>query len=100
MNDNFGGKELTTAFRTGETVGIGMRFSLPAAGKQKPDVRVFFTRGGAEVGVWDLDEELDSEAAGVFGLEGDFDLYAAVGVFGGVDVEVKFERERFLFKHL
>lgn len=102
VNDNFGGKEFTTAFRTAETVGIGMRFSLPAAtgAQQKPVVRVFFTRGGAEVGAWDLHEELDSEAEGVNGLEGDFDLYAAVGVFGGVDVEVKFGRERLLFKHL
>jgi hypothetical protein len=100
VNDNLGGKEFTSAFRTGETVGIGMRLNLPATAtgaQQKPDVRVFFTRNGAEVGGWDLHEELDSEAEGVYGLEGDYDLYAAVGVFGGVDVEVKFDRERLLF---
>lgn len=104
MNDNLGGKEFTSAFRTGETIGIGMTFSLPAtaaatgARQQKPDVRVFFTRNGAEVGVWDLHEELDSEAEGVYGLEGDFDLYAAVGIFGGVEVDVKFDRAMFSFR--
>ena len=108
VNDNLGGKEFTSAFRTGETVGLGMRFDLPAAaaaagaaaGSQeiKPNVRVFFTRNGAEAGGWDLHEQLDSEAEGVYGLEGDFDLYAAVGVFGGVDVEVQFDRKKWLFK--
>ncbi|GAM43535.1 hypothetical protein TCE0_050f18423 [Talaromyces pinophilus] len=104
VNDNLGGKEFTSAFRTGETVGIGMRFSLPAtatatgAQQQKPDVRIFFTRNGAEVGEWDLHEELDSEAEGVYGLEGDFDLYAAVGIFGGVEVDVKFDRASWSFR--
>lgn len=101
VNDNLGGKDFTSAFRTGETVGLGMTFSLPAAtaAQQKPHVRVFFTRNGTEVGGWDLHEELDSEAEGVYGLEGDFDLYAAVGVFGGVDVEVKFDQERLMTRY-
>lgn len=108
MNDGFGGKTFTEPFREGETVGLGMTFSSSsssstnssggsmAVSAAKPSVRVFFTRNGHEAGSWDLHEELDSEAEGVYGLEGDFDLYAAVGIFGGVEFEARFDREAWL----
>lgn len=50
--------------------------------------------------MWDLHEEIDSEMdqpGGVNGLEGDRDLYAAIGVFGEVDVVVKFGRNNWSF---
>ncbi|KAL2825396.1 hypothetical protein BJY01DRAFT_256268 [Aspergillus pseudoustus] len=93
VNDSFGGKDFTSPFRIGDTVGLGMTFQLPAGttapqATLKLNVQVFFTRNGERVGEWDLHEERDAEAGGVDGLEGDFDLYAAVGFFGGVDFEV------------
>ncbi|EXJ83411.1 hypothetical protein A1O1_07034 [Capronia coronata CBS 617.96] len=39
---------------------------------------------------WEIDEERDERDEGVDGLMGEGDLYAAVGVFGGVEVEIKF----------
>jgi hypothetical protein len=100
VNDSFGGKTFAEPFRPGETVGLGMVFSAsPAAhtnagnrGMGRVRVQVFFTRNGVESGSWDLHEQRDSEAGGVLGLEGDCDLYAAVGVFGGVEFEARFER--------
>lgn len=57
VNDSFGGREFTTAFRVGETVGIGMVFSLPedlniGAGDKKKTckVEIFFTRNGQRAG--------------------------------------------------
>ncbi|PLB49561.1 hypothetical protein P170DRAFT_384621 [Aspergillus steynii IBT 23096] len=107
VNDSWGGKDFTAGFRAGETVGLGMTFQLPgkseriAQGEKKSLMtEVFFTRGGRRVGGWDLHEEQDEEAGGVKGLEGDFDLYGAVGFFGGVDVEVNFNRSHWLWNPL
>jgi hypothetical protein len=33
-------------------------------------------------GGWDLHEEVDADSGGVEGLEGDYDLYGAIGLFG------------------
>lgn len=101
VNDNFGGKTFTEPFREGETVGLGMIFSLPSQSNApamlaKLSVRVFFTRNGVDAGSWNLHEELDSEAGGVHGLEGDFDLYGAIGIFGGVEFEARFDRAGWL----
>lgn len=101
VNDSWGGRDFTQPFRVGETLGIGMKFALPDSPLAMADamfgtkptckVEVFFTRDGRAAGGWDLHEELDEEAGGVEGLEGDFDLYGAVGLFGGVDFEVCFD---------
>ncbi|KAL2808525.1 hypothetical protein BJX63DRAFT_436043 [Aspergillus granulosus] len=93
VNDSYGGTDFTSPFKVGETVGLGMTFQLPADTTVSPptlklDVQVFFTRNGERVGGWDLHEERDAEAGGVDGLEGDVDLYAAIGFFGGVDFEI------------
>ncbi|KAL2824739.1 hypothetical protein BDW59DRAFT_146984 [Aspergillus cavernicola] len=106
VNDSWGGKDFTAAFQVGETVGLGMTFQLPGdinavgslRGAQRLDVCVFFTRNGQHVGGWDLHEEVDEEAGGVYGLEGDFDLYAAVGLFGGLDFEVCYDPKGWLFR--
>jgi hypothetical protein len=107
VNDSWGGREFTTAFHEGETVGLGMTFSPPNAesfhesqltGKSPTlPVEVVLTRNGKKAGSWDLHEEVDEESGGVEGLEGDYDLYGAVGLFGGVEFEVCFDRSRWLW---
>ena len=61
-------------------------------------VEVFFTRNGRRGERWDLHEELDKELdLGVDGLDGQFDLYAAVGTFGGIDFDVSFNKRDWLW---
>ena len=103
VNDSWGGREFTSEFRVGETVGLGMTFLLPdncvvKNTGQKLDVEIFFTRNGQRTGGWELHEEVDAESGGVQGLEGDYDLYGAVGLFGGVDFEVCFDPVGWLWK--
>ncbi|CAG8947338.1 unnamed protein product [Penicillium salamii] len=95
VNDSFGGRDFTSEIRVGETVGIGMSF----AGKEKKGkVNIFFTRNGRHAGGWDLHEEVDAESGGVEGLEGDYDLYGAIGLFGGVDFESCFDPAGWLWR--
>src|SRR5699024_1639461 len=105
VNDSWGGREFTNEFQPGETVGLGMTFSLgdvnvnPDDGMSHPlAVEIFFTRNGSKVGGWDLHEPVDEDSGGVKGLEGDFDLYGAVGVFGEVEFEVCFDKSRWLWQ--
>lgn len=99
VNDPAGGKPFTEPFNVGDTVGLGMTFRLPDDYTTvTPKVKVFFTRNGRESGSWDLDEETDAEAGGTQGLEGDFDLYGAIGIFGGVEFEACFERSGWMWK--
>ena len=108
VNDTWGGKDFTEAIQAGQTVGLGMDFSVP---DMPPDygsspaqtvsikVDVFFTRDGIKESGWSLHEELDAQNdLGVDGLDGQFDLYAAVGLFGGVEFEVNFNRTRWLWQ--
>ncbi|KAK2831965.1 hypothetical protein FQN49_006988 [Arthroderma sp. PD_2] len=110
INDSWGGQEFTTEFNVGETVGLGMTFSLspeisnsnnpphiPVGSRTPLLVDVFFTRNGQKAGNWNLHEEVDEEAGGVGGLEGDYDLYGALGLFGGVEFEVCFDRSGWLW---
>ncbi|MCJ1253611.1 hypothetical protein MMC24_001423 [Lignoscripta atroalba] len=108
VNDTFGGKDFTTPIKAGETVGIGISFSIPdtppeygapptAATISKAEV--FFTRNGRKDGGWNLHEELDGDNEfGVLGLDGQFDLYGAVGIFGGVEFEVSFNSRDWLWQ--
>ncbi|KAJ5895529.1 hypothetical protein N7495_007220 [Penicillium taxi] len=104
VNDSFGGRDFTPAFQVGETVGLGMVFSLPdrlgegPKGRKLCKAEVFFTRNGQKAGGWDIDEERDGDAGGIEGLEGDFDLYGAIGLFGGVDFEACFNPAGWLWK--
>ncbi|KAJ5457583.1 hypothetical protein N7475_008971 [Penicillium sp. IBT 31633x] len=103
VNDSFGGRDFTTEFKVGETVGLGMEFSLPdeicSEDKNKRcKVHIFFTRNGRRSEGWDLHEEVDSDSGGVQGLEGDYDLYGAIGLFGGVEFESCFDPAGWLWK--
>lgn len=108
VNDTFGGVDFTTAFGVGERVGLGMVFGVPREPpgyqqqqqqEKKLDVEVFFTRNGKRTGGWDLHEELDERAiGGIVGLEGDCDVFAAVGVFGGVEFEVFFNQADWMYR--
>lgn len=107
VNDSFGGKPFTTSFSIGETIGLGMIFdgprtiTNPAHSPILPtcETRVFLTRNGREVNSWNLHEEVDRDAGGVQGLEGNFDLYGAIGIFGGVEFQACFDKNRFLWRH-
>ncbi|KAJ5979969.1 hypothetical protein N7481_007267 [Penicillium waksmanii] len=113
VNDSWGGRDFTTPVQIGETVGLGMVFDIPdrpilgtGTGDSDSDskkskrckVEVFFTRNGRPAGGWNLHEEIDEDSGGVNGLEGDFDLYGAIGLFGGVDFESCFDPAGWLWK--
>ncbi|RAH71227.1 SSH4 family protein [Aspergillus aculeatinus CBS 121060] len=96
VNDSWGGKPFTSKFREGETVGLGMVFRQ-SCDKTRVDVTVCFTRDGQQVGAWDLAEERDEDSGGIQGLEGDFDLYGAIGLFGVVEFVVEFNPTAWLW---
>lgn len=100
VNDPAGGVDFTRPFKPGETVGIGMKFSISrnVQGHGKAHAEVFFTRDGKRDEGWQVDEERDRESDSVFGLEGGMDLYAAVGMFGAVDFEIQFAPEGWLYQ--
>ncbi|KIM98131.1 hypothetical protein OIDMADRAFT_128983 [Oidiodendron maius Zn] len=105
INDRWGGKDFTSPFQPGETLGIGMTFTqrnLQASpgydqaharteANTPIDVEIFFTREGRRTGGWNLHEEGDAtEDLPVTGLEGLNDIYTAVGVFEKVEFEIVF----------
>jgi len=110
VNNTFGGADFTNMFKSGQTVGIGMTWKLPRASQagidgQAPgyqprlDCEVFFTRNGQKDGSWDLHEELDERAeGGVNGLEGECDVFAAVGGFGAAEYEINFNPQHWLYR--
>ena len=109
VNNTWGGKDFTTPFNSGDTLGVGMTFSTPvdppeyntesADTQTLTEVEVFFTRNGKKDGTWNLHEELDVEFdLPIDGLDGLFDLYGAIGIFGGVDFVAKFKRDEWLWR--
>ncbi|KAK6065935.1 SPRY domain-containing protein [Seiridium cupressi] len=89
INDRWGGKDFTTPFKRGETVGIGMNMSPGQGGGITTEI--FHTKEGREVGRWDLHEEIDTKRdLPVTGLEGFHDLCAAIGVYDKVNFEIVF----------
>ena len=106
INDTWGGKDFTSPFKIGDTIGLGMSFSTPESheehlnlSQKKIQVEVFLTRNGEKGESWNLHEELDAkDDLGVDGLEGRFDLYAAVGTFGGVEFDVAFKRQDWMWR--
>ncbi|KAL8963793.1 MAG: hypothetical protein Q9183_004952 [Haloplaca sp. 2 TL-2023] len=108
VNDTWGGKDFTGPIIEGETVGLGMEFAIadtpphsgPSSGHMSNiKVEVFFTRNGRKESGWNLHEELDAQNdLGVEGLDGQFDLYAAVGLFGSVGFEVNFASHLWLWQ--
>lgn len=99
VNDTEGGVDFTAPFKPGETIGIGINFSPPdSSSSQALKGKVFLTRDGADAGGWDIHEEMDSETEfGTLGIDGAYDLYAAVGVFGEVEFEVAFQPRRWMW---
>lgn len=100
IDNSYGGREFTAAFRDGDVVGIGMRFQPPSAPGRPNDCQVFFTRNGREDGKWWLHEEKDRDQddGNVFGLEGTHDLLAAVGCFGVVEFDVRFRPDTWSYR--
>ncbi|KAJ8066095.1 hypothetical protein OCU04_005186 [Sclerotinia nivalis] len=113
VNDLWGGKDFTSKFQAGQTIGIGMTFtprnvnSPPAydsgpaqtTAKTPINVEIFFTRDGKKNGGWNLHEEGDSvEDLPVTGLEGMHDLYAAVGTFDNVEFEIVFNEREWMYR--
>lgn len=108
VNDSWGGRGFAKPFQTGDTIGLGMRWRARSADAAEPpryssynapssqkEVEIFLTRNGFEEAKWDLHEPVDADMdqpGGVYGLEGDRNLHAAVGVFGACEVEVIFSR--------
>lgn len=103
INDRWGGKQFTAAFKNGDTYGIGMTFK-PTPGGQigtKPLVDIFFTKNGQLAGGWNLHEETDAEEdLPVTGLEGLHDVCCSVGTYDGVAFEVVFDRNKWLYKDM
>ena len=107
VNDAWGGIDFTSAFKPGDTVGIGITFSVPrnppsyeeSQQGRMLDIDVFFTRNGVKEGGWDGNEELDVRSeGGNTGLRGESDLFPAIGVFGGVDFDVFFHPSQWLYR--
>ena len=107
VNDTYGGKDFVPPIRAGETIGIGMRFNIPdkppnyqsSSSENHLEGKIFFTRNGAKNGSWDLHEELDADNEfGVLGLDGQYDLYGAIGSFGEVGFEARFDRKDWLWR--
>ncbi|MCJ1468474.1 hypothetical protein MMC07_007103 [Pseudocyphellaria aurata] len=106
VNDTWGGKDFTSAFRVGDTVGLGISFSCPDFPPEYSEstpvnvalkAEVFFTKNGRLEGGWNVMEQLDANDLGTHGLDGNFDLYAACGSFGQVDFECIFTRRDWLW---
>lgn len=106
VNDTWGGKEFTSAFQVGDTVGLGMSFSFPESPPEysvSPQfnvalgVEVFFTKNGELKGGWNVMEQLDATDLGIHGLDGNFDLHAACGSFGRVEFDCVFTRGDWLW---
>ena len=108
VNNTWGGTDFTSPVKAGDTVGLGMTFAvannLPGHKAQlnsqtMTKVEVFFTRNGQRGESWDLHEESDKDRDhGVDGLDGQFDLYGAVGTFGGIDFDVSFNNRDWLWQ--
>ena len=108
VNDPWGGKDFTEPMKTGDIVGLGVTFTRPKASPSHEHegadaatamaAEAFFTRNGQKDGSWDLNEELDARTdLDIDGLDGTYDLFAAVGVFGGAEFDIKFKRDTWLW---
>ncbi|KAL2400420.1 hypothetical protein ABEF95_001426 [Exophiala dermatitidis] len=83
-------KVKTKAFLTRQTQSNGSR----TAGRRGDHGQTQQQSESTKSFSWEIDEERDIRDEGVDGLMGEGDLYAAIGVFGGVEVEVKFGETR------
>jgi hypothetical protein len=94
-----GGVDFTTPFKAGETLGLGVTFDVASTDNGPVmNVNVFFTRDGRKAGGWNLLHDTDSERESYVGLQGEHDVFAAIGVFGSVDVEVNLGEQSWLYR--
>ncbi|ETN46809.1 uncharacterized protein HMPREF1541_00998 [Cyphellophora europaea CBS 101466] len=100
INDSFGGVDFVRPFGVGDVVGLGVRFGTEAKTDVTVKTRCFFVRNGREEGSWDVDEERDQEHVfeGVQGLEGEGDLHVAVGLSGGVEVDIRLMENQWQYR--
>ncbi|CAK7567115.1 MAG: hypothetical protein SEPTF4163_005077 [Sporothrix epigloea] len=109
VNDTWGGKELIDGnyrLTPGGKYGIGITFTRKDGAGYGPapdtiDAEIFFTDNGRIVARWDLHEEIDAERdLPVTGLEGDYDLSAAIGTFDAVKFEVHLNPENWAYQEM
>ena len=109
VNNTWGGKDFTSPIKAGDTIGLGMTFAILgnvpdhkywSKSERMTKVDVFFTRNGRRGESWNLHAELDmnDKDLGVDGLDGQLDLYGAVGTFGGVDFDISFNNRDWLWQ--
>ena len=104
INDNQGGKDFTAPILPGDTAGIGISFSIPDATNVRNagdslKGEVFFTRNGHQEGMWNIHEELDGDnTLGVLGVDGKYDLFAAIGIYGRASLDVIFCNDQWQWK--
>jgi hypothetical protein len=92
-------------FKPGQQVGIGMNFSKSdfnaqevrdaqssAISSSSVNVEVFLSRDEKKVAGWNLSELRDAGSLPFEGLEGNHDLYAAVGTLKEVNVDILFDK--------
>lgn len=104
-NDSWAGRDFVSSFQLNEPIGLAMTFEQVETQRDTTSVsahqvrtslphcrtKLHFTRNGIIEGSYEIDEERDAERdEGTAGLGGEADMYAAIGVFGEVDVEVRF----------
>ncbi|ROV93402.1 hypothetical protein VMCG_08437 [Cytospora schulzeri] len=94
-----GGVSSSSSTTKGKGKGKGNEGAGAGAEAGGIQVEVFFTRGGREVGRWDMHESLDAEKdLPITGLEGYHDLTVAIGTYGAVTAEVVLDPSKWLFK--
>ncbi|TGZ77046.1 hypothetical protein EX30DRAFT_398811 [Ascodesmis nigricans] len=88
--DSWGGTEFTQPFVEGEEVGFVVRWGGEGVQGERVATVVEFWRGGRKEGGWRVDEVWDTEVERWEpGMDGTRDVFAAVGVFGEVEVVVR-----------
>lgn len=102
VNNQDGGVDFVEPFCAGDVVGLGVRFwneSWGGGATNSLKGEAFFTRNGQVEGTWSLQEETDAEdVLGNLGLEGDHDLFGAVGTYGEIGFKAVFAPEAWVFK--
>ena len=108
VNDTDGGQDFTSPFQAGETIGIGITFSLPdtphnfaPSPTQGTSLKAeaFITRNGKRTDGWNIQEGMDSDTEyGTLGVDGKFDLYGAIGSFGQVSFKASFNSRDWLWQ--
>jgi hypothetical protein len=101
VSNDEGGVDCTTPFRVGETVGVGLSFSVAAyaAGRSpKLEMDVVVSKDGRRVAGWNLERQSDAAVEHLEGLRGEMDLFPAIGVFGETEVEVNYGEASWLYR--